>query len=55
VALQAQPDERFVDLMSPEQQRQGSERDVVLPVVHMSQRIDPDGSDRDPADQISLR
>jgi hypothetical protein len=55
VTLQTQPDERLIELMDAQKQRQRGESNVVTPVIYMAKRIDPDRCDRDPADQISLR
>src|SRR5438445_895759 len=55
MALQFPPDEGFDDLMSAQQQRKRGEGKMILPVIHMAQRIDSDDPDDDATNEICLR
>ena len=55
VALQAPPDERLVQLVRPQQQRQRRECQVVSLIVDVTHGVESDRHEDDSADQIGLR
>jgi hypothetical protein len=55
MTLQSQPDERLDDLVCTEQQGQRGQRDLTMASLGIANRIDADGANDEPPDQISLR
>jgi hypothetical protein len=54
VALLAPPHEGLDDLVEAEQEGQGGEEKVVTSLADVSHRVDADGGDHRPADQVGL-
>ena len=55
ISLEPQPDERFDELVSAEQQRDPRQREQFAALVDVADSIDADSADHQATDEVSLR
>jgi hypothetical protein len=53
-SLEPPPNEGFIELMHPEDERHGREQEVIVPSVEVPVRVDSDGSDNEPPDKVAF-